>query len=337
MSSGVSHGSIRFLALATLSFSLGAWAAAAPSIPEIRRLVSEVKYEEAMRSLEKLRAVEGHSLTTTLALLEYEGIIAGALKQPDRARTAFKKLLALKPTAQLSPDYAPRITTPFFEAKGWLTSHAPLSFSRAAPTLENGNVTSVAVTVKYDSFSLARKVRLFVQQPDLSFKTVERPASSEVRVQGLSAPQVQWGAQLIGERDAVIAELGSSVAPLVEAANIEALPPPTEVENHAVREPTAALRISGVVAAGLSLAAFTTASVFGVRSAKARATFDKASTGVDLITSLTRAEALRLDRDARWQAVAANVLFSVGATLLISGAVLWLLGASSAPGEEPSP
>ena len=54
------------------------------------------------------------------------------------------------------------------------------------------------------------------------------------------------------------------------------------------------------------------------------------------MTTLTRAQALKLDSDARSKALMANIFFITGATLLVTGVVLWLLGGPSVqPALEP--
>lgn len=317
-------------ALITLGASVTPAAAAPTSVVEARRLVAEVRYEEARRMLEKLQAIEGHPLSTTLELLELQGVVAGALKQPDKARMAFKKLLSLKPDAHLSADLAPRISTPFFEAKGWLTSHAPLSFTARPATLEEGRITGVGVVLKDDQLSLARKIRLFARVGDGPIEQLEQPAAAQVSM-AVSGTDVAWWGELIGERDAIIAEVGSGASPILETARLEVVKGPSGPPMvKAPPSPSAPLRIAAVVSASLGVIGLGTGAVFGVRSSQARAQFDRATGAMQLVTSLTRAQAVKLDADARSQALTANVMFITGAALVITGVVLWLLGEPAA-------
>lgn len=277
--------------------------------------------------LERLQAIEGQPLATTLELLELQGVVAGALKQPEKARTAFKKLLSLKPDAHLSADLAPRISTPFFEAKGWLTSNAPLRFTARPATLKEGRITGVSVVLKDDQLSLARKVRLFARVGDGPVEQLEQPAAAQASM-AVSGTDVAWWAQLVGERDAIIAEVASGSSPILETVRLD---PPKDPSGPApvVSAPASAftpLRIGAVVSVSLGLIGLGTGAVFGIRSSQARSQFDRATAAMQLVTSLTRAQAVQLDADARSQALTANVMFITGAALVITGVVLWLLG-----------
>ena len=55
------------------------------------------------------------------------------LNQSAKARTAFQTLAVLAPEHQLTGDYAPRVVTPFFEAKGWVADRTPRCASRPPP------------------------------------------------------------------------------------------------------------------------------------------------------------------------------------------------------------
>lgn len=314
-------------ALLTLSASLTPAVAATASVVEVRRLVAEVRYDEAQRMLEKLQAIEGHPLGTTLELLELQGVVAGALKQPEKARTAFKKLLSLKPNARLSADLAPRISTPFFEAKGWLTSHAPLRFAARPATVDRRRITAVGVVLEGDQLSLARKIRFFARVGGGPLVQLEQPAAARVSM-AVSGTEVAWWGQLVGERDAVIAEAGNGVSPILETVQ------PEESKSLAgsslVKAPASTfspLRIGAVVTASLGVIGLGGGALFGVRSSTARAQFESASSAMQVVTTLTRAQALQLDLDARSQAVTANVMLISGAALVITGVLLWLLGA----------
>ena len=187
------------------------------------------------------------------------------------------------------------------------------------------------MVLKDDQLSLARTIRLFARVGDGPVEQLEQPAATQVSM-AVSGTEVAWWGQLIGDRDAVIGEVGTGAAPVLETIRPDVPKTPggaplSRADSFAESSEWSALRISAVVVAGLGVASLGTGAVFGVRSSQSRSQFDQATSAMQLISSLTRAQALQLDANARSQALIANVLFVTGAALVVTGVVLWLLGA----------
>ncbi|HYH98704.1 MAG TPA: hypothetical protein VD972_22320, partial [Hyalangium sp.] len=138
-----------------------AWGETAnPELSRARQFLEGLRYTEAARALEAARARPGNDRDTLLQILELQGVVAAMLQQPAKARTAFQTLVVLAPDHQLTGDYAPRVVTPFFEAKGWVADQgAALRFEAAPASKTHAHIEAVAVQVKTDFLKLGRGVR----------------------------------------------------------------------------------------------------------------------------------------------------------------------------------
>jgi hypothetical protein len=295
-----------------------------PDLVRARQLIEDLRYAEASRALEAARARLGNDRATLLEILELQGVVAATLQYPAKARAAFQALLTLSPEHNLTGDYAPRVVTPFFEAKAWVGDFGALRVETAPATRTEDYVERLAVRVAADPLKMARSVRFYVSEDGASqveqeSQLVEGEASAQVK-----AGRVRWWAELLDERQAVLALVGSDTAPMTELSlRLEALtqaPPPVEVKSPPWR--TLAL-VSLGAAAGAGVAG----GVFGARSSSARSELREAAVDERGVTiGLTQKEAYALDDRARSSARLANVLFGVAGVATIAGGTFWILG-----------
>ena len=328
--------------LLVLLIALGAappvWAAPPNTeLARARELLDGLRYAEASRALEAARALPGNDRDTLLQVLELQGVVAAMLQQPDKARAAFRTLLVLAPDHRLTGDYAPRVVTPFFEARAWVDDQKAALRVEAAPAVEGEHsVERVVVRVVMDSLNLGRAVRFHLSEDDAPWtereSTLDRGEAS-VAVRGA---RVLWWAELLDENKAVLGTVGSATAPLwalsLRSRALVAAQPP-ELSS----APTSPWRIAAGVSLGLAVGAGGTGGYFGWRSREARDSL--ASAPVDeggLTTGFTQREAYALDERARSSARLANILFGVAGAAAIVGGTFWVLGApvsvSATPG-----
>jgi hypothetical protein len=215
------------LAPLLLICAMGAFhAAAAEPLNAAAAEVKALKYKDAARSLAKAEAQQGLSAEQVKQLYELKGIVAGTLNDEAGARAAFTRLLVLAPTFRLNGRYAPRVTTPFYDAKSWVAENGAITVERGAPTAAAGKLTSIPVRVSGDALTLVTQVVVHLREPKGPWTTVALgPAGGAVPV---SASRVELWVELRGARDWVLRTEGTEAAPLVMEAPavLVAAPPP---------------------------------------------------------------------------------------------------------------
>jgi hypothetical protein len=304
-----------------------------------RQLLDGLRYAEAARALEAARARPGNDRDTLLRILELQGVVAAMLQQPARARTAFQTLVVLAPDHQLTGDYAPRVVTPFFEAKAWVADQrAALRLEAAPASKTEATIEEVAVQVTTDVLKLARTVRFHLRDDEADWRREERPLVEGRSSAAVTGQRVQWWAELLDERQAVLATVGSATAPLRETApRLQALTPSSQAPTGTPELERSPLRTAAYVFLGAAVGTGAAGGYFGWRSRGARAKVEGAPVDERGLTiGLTQREALALDQRARSNARLANILFGVAGATAIVGGTLWVLGAPVTVSATPS-
>jgi hypothetical protein len=334
----------RFIVLtATLLLTSLAWGETSnPYLPRARQLLDELRYPEAAHALEQARAHPGNDRDTLLEILELQGVVAGMLQQPDKARSTFQTLLVLAPDYRLGGDYAPRVVTPFFEAKGWVSDKRAALGLEALPTsAEDGLLT---VQVKTDVLNLGRLVRFHLREEGDEWRPREQPLVEGKASVERKGGRVEWWAELLDERRAVLTSVGSDTSPLVALAPgaLVSAPAPAPVPSpeklpRVAGAPGSPLRTVAYVCLGLAAGAGAAGGYLGWQSNQARARVVGAPVDEAGYTQgLTQREAFALDARARAQGGWANILFGVAGTAAIAGGTLWVLGAPVSVSATPS-
>ncbi|MFY0575650.1 tetratricopeptide repeat protein [Cystobacter fuscus] len=314
-------------------------------LPRARLLLEELRYTEAARALEQARAQPGNDRDTLLEILEMQGVVAGMLQQPAKARAAFQTLLVLAPDYRLKGDYAPRVVTPFFEAKGWVSDKGAALRLEALPTSGADNL--LTVQVKPDVLNLGRSVRFHLREAGAGWREQEQPLTEGKASVEKKGTRVEWWAELLDERRAVLTSLGSDTSPLgapapgAIAATPAPLPAPVSPlpgkQPQVARAPGLPLRTLAYVSLGLAVGAGAAGGYLGVQSNQARARVVGAPVDeAGLTVGLTQREAFALDARARSQAQWANILFGVAGAAAIAGGTLWVLGAPVSVSATPA-
>lgn len=325
----------RLLALTTaLLLAPLAWGETSnPDLPRARLLLDGLRYTEAARALEAARARPGNDRNTLLEILELQGVVAAMLQQPAKARTAFQTLLVLAPDHQLQGDYAPRVVTPFFEAKAWVDDQQAALRLEATPAgTTNTSIEQVGVQVTRDVLKLGHAVRFHLREEGAEWRWQDSPLAEGKASVAVKTERVQWWAALLDERQAVLATVGSADAPLLE------LSPRQRALTHSLTQPqdTSGLegspsspwRTAAYVCLGVAAGSGAAGGYFGWRSRSDRAEVENAAVDENGLTQgLTQREAYALDERARSNARLANVLFGVAGAAALVGGTFWVLGA----------
>src|SRR4051812_45956218 len=126
-------------------------------------LFSQYKYPEARAAMAKARLVKGLDRASLLRILEVQGISAAQQRQAAPAQSAFKELLYLAPEHQLDAEYAPRVMTPYFEAKRLVTESGGALELRPSPAqTSRDRVETIGVAVS-DPLAMGKSVRFHLK------------------------------------------------------------------------------------------------------------------------------------------------------------------------------
>jgi hypothetical protein len=305
-----------------------------------RGLVRGVRYAAALAELKQAEAREGNSTAEITEIYELEGLAHSALKHTDEARKAFTRLLALNPQHKFATQQAPRVMTPYLEARAQVQENGGLQVIVGAPeTVEGG----FAVTLTLNDFlGLAKTVAVKLVE-DAGPRELSLPAAPSLRVEA-HGEHAGLNVEVLSEHRAVLATLPRQVieaprpapAPASEPFVAEAPPPPppvVEARSERSVAPMAAAIALVVVGAG----ALGTGAYFGVTSKSARSQYDSAvqtwMSGSGRLT-LSYADAMALQHTAQTNAVIADILFAAGGALALVGVGIGIGGLvlSPAPG-----
>ncbi len=330
--------------LLCLMLPLAAWA----QVDKAEKALRELEYPEALKALEAAKKQVGNDRATTLRIHELSAIVLATLGQDAKALKAFQVVFSLAPDFKLAGNHPPRVTTVFYEARGWLDQHKPLEVRQLPGVARQGLITELQVEVGNDPLKLIKEVRFYLLV-DGKVSELEVPVTGPVVVAPAEVQRLSWWAVVLGEKKAVLAELASKGSPRIEAAaplpvavkpkspepppQPEPVPAPVveekEPELTAWEEPprpmpgtrvaSFALLGSGVAVAGLGLA-------FGAMSEGTKAKVTGAEVDASgRVVGLTQKDALALDAQQRTEASLANVFIITGAALAAGGVTLLIL------------
>jgi hypothetical protein len=326
-----------FPAIAVLCVALPA-AAAPDELKRAEHLFEQLKYPAAVEALDAARAAWGNDRPTLLRIVELQAVCAGLLNHPARAARLFESLLALDPALSPREDWPPRVRTPYFEAKAWVAEHGSVSFT---PSAETSGAGPPRVSLEHDELGLARRVRFHVRAPGTGkWQAHDQDVQGANVAQDTTGGRLEWWAELLGERDAVLAVVASPDAPLSAtseptapgvappAAPAAATVPPSALPQAVVTtdaEPRYRPGAYAAFAAGavsLGVGAFFTGRWLDERSQLTHLTTDSSGR----VTNLTQVQAFALDSSRKSDAAAADVLLGAGAALVATGFTLFWVG-----------
>ena len=294
-------------------------------------LFDQYKYAEARAAFAKALKAPNLKRGELLDLLEMTGVAAAQQRQVDAAQAAFIELLTLDPDHKLKADYAPRVMTPFLEARRIVGEKGALEAS-ASPVFAPDRVDSITLSVTKDPLQKVRSVRFHLWVAG-AWTTVSAPVAAAAF--DVKQPEAKWWAELLGEKDAQLLLLGTAEEPRVTAA-----PKPAAPEPVAVAAPLAAVQVEGRPASssgggvrtasyGVAAAAVLAAGAgafFGVRANNDYAQITGAQMNGSGVLSITEHDANVFESAGRSSALAANSLFIGAGVLAVAAVLMWILG-----------
>ena len=331
---------------------------AGAQVDKAEKALRDLEYPAALKALDVASKQVGNDRATTLRILELQAITLATMGQDAKALKAFQALFALAPDFKLAGNHPPRVTTAFYEARGWLDQNKAMDARQLPALTKDGLCTQLKVEVTNDPLKLIKEVRFSISV-DGKVTSVDVAATGTIITAPANAQRLSWWAVLLGERKAALKELSSASSPRIEAAapvpvavkpkpvepELKAKPepepvvtaPPPEEKEPAISEwveparPMSGKRVAsfglmggGVVVAGLGI-------MFGAISNGTKLKVTGATTDSSgRITGLTQKQALELDGQQRTEASLANVFIISGAALAAGGVTLFILSMDDA-------
>jgi hypothetical protein len=326
-----------------------------PDLEKATKLVADLQYAEARAALDAAIKRTGNERDTVLRIYELQGIVYATLNDPAKAGKAFQALLVLDPDRKLSGDYPPRVMTPFYEARGRASEMGRLEVKALPAATGNGRVGQLAVEIVSDPLKMVKKVRFHTRSDGGAWTEMPGDLSGKTASVSVDAGRVEWWADAVGDREAIVAQVGSEAQPRVDIAaapaaqasspkaqadapvaerDSEPLSPSTSTSSSTELEKsgpgTSPVRVAGVAVGVVGLVGVVVGSVFGVLANTARQKIENAQVNnLGQVDGITQKFAYQLDNDVHTYAAAANTLWVVGGAFVATGVVLFLVGGSS--------
>lgn len=349
----------------TVALILTAGLAVAAPMPELEKAAAALadgRAPQALKMLDAVAAVGKLDKENLVQLYQLRGMALAAMKKEPQAKASFQAMLWIQPDAGLPPSADGKAFKAFRSAKDWSRAAPGLEFrAEPAATDDKGKVMQIAAFVKNDPLKLVRKVRFHLRANEGSWGAVVEPVQASYAATATEADGVEWWAELLGDRDSVMATLNSEEDPVLEGkakakkqqpvakaevkktddkpsdAPVAEKAEEKEPEAAPVAEATAPGKpfvVTGVRGLGFGLAAVGAVSaiigvVCGAASAGTRGELNALPSDGTLITTMTQKEAMEKEASANGLASAANVLLIGGGVLAATGIVLVIAGGPS--------
>jgi hypothetical protein len=297
-------------------------------------LFDQFKYAEARSAFTKARAAGNFTRAELLDLLEMTGVAAAQQRQIEAAQNAFTELLTLDPEHKLKNDYAPRVMTPFYEAKRIVGERGALDASASAKA-SVGNVEAITISIAKDPLKQVRSVRFHLKSGE---KWTMASAPPQTATFPVSGSEVTWWAELVGDKDTQLALLGTADAPRTEAAPkpapvatapapiIVSEPPPMPPPSVEAKSGGGGVRAVSYVVLALAVASAGVGGYFGWRSNNDYSQINGASMNSAGVLSITEHDAYVFAAHGQQSAAIANTLFISAGALALAGVLMWIFG-----------
>ena len=207
------------LVAALLCVPIAGWASAAAAqttLDQAENAYSEIDFDRVIELAEAALAEGGHSPSEVARLYELLGLSHAAERREDPAREAYTKMLALRPEAEVDTNLAPRLRSPFLEAKGFWASRSA-GFAVEARVVRARGAVRVELS---DPLGMATSIRVLSRDHTTMgrMESQDVPAESSVLVDVpalADAAQLDYAVMILDEHGNHLAELGTEDEPRV--------------------------------------------------------------------------------------------------------------------------
>ena len=211
----------------------------APALPPAEvetaeQLYAKLEYEDANKVAERIIARRGLTHDQLVRAYRVLAVTHAVLDHEDAAREAFILLLTYDAEYAADPNLGPKVSGPFFEARGFWRAQAVKPGIEVVAALRAQDPGTIRVTAR-DPTHIVKKVSVGYRWDSRGDFVVATLAASEGATVDVSAPpsaraRLDYYAQGLDERDDVVLELGSPVLPRTALVEAPALPKPLAPE-----------------------------------------------------------------------------------------------------------
>ncbi len=221
------------------------------------RQYGDLDYEEANHTADRMLQQHGLSHDQLVRGYKILALTYAILDHADEARDAFVRLLTYNPDFQADPNLGPKVTTPFFEARGFWRGQPSRPGLEVVASARATEVATLRVTTR-DPTHIVDDVLLGYRWGANSAYTSKHAAVGEgVLVETTAAPQgagrLDYYVQALDRRDNIVFEAGNPNAPrtaMVDAPGPPPPPPPPPPGKSVFASPIFWGVVVGVLAAG---------------------------------------------------------------------------------------
>jgi len=217
----------RHLSLIVALASVASPTFAQTTLDRAENAYSEIDFPRVIELANQALQEGGHSPAEVARIYELIGLSNAAEREEDPAREAYVKMLALRPDAEVDTNLAPRLRSPFLEARGFWASRSSGFAVEARVVRARG---SIRVELS-DPLGMAAQIRVLSRDhaamEPMGETTV--PAAPEVLVEVPAlpdAPQIDYAVQVLDEHGNRLAEIGTEDQPRIFGDAPAVLPPP---------------------------------------------------------------------------------------------------------------
>lgn len=222
---------MRTLTLVVLCLASVANAAMVPELEKASSALADGKPGAALAQLDAAAKSGRLDRDNLVQLYLLRGMAYAVERKGEaKAKAAFQAVLWLQPDAGLPPSADGKAFKVFRAAKDWARKEGPMEFrAEPAATDDKGKVMQIAAYLKSDPLKLVRKVRFHVRTNGGAWTEALESVQSSYAATATEAEGVEWWAELLTDRDSVLATIGSEDAPVLEGkAKAAKKPPPAK-------------------------------------------------------------------------------------------------------------
>lgn len=201
-----------FLLLLVSFLSFGTTAMAQSHLREAEAAYGEIDFERALEEATAALEEGGYDPDDLARIYELIGMAAAANDEEERSRDAYIRLLALTPDAEVDTNLAPRLRSPFMEAKGYWSSRSDV-LGVEARFVEARHLLRVELV---DPLEMATDIIVrFRAAGSVEYDEHNNVASASTTIPLPEVPQVEYFVEVLDENGNRVALLGNEDEPLV--------------------------------------------------------------------------------------------------------------------------
>ena len=198
------------LVISMLSVSSAAYAQS--HLREAEAAYGEIDFDRALEEANAALEEGGYGPRDLARIYELIGMAAAASDDEERSRDAYIRLLALRPDAEVDTNLAPRMRSPFMEAKGYWASRTDV-LGVEARFVAARHLLRVELV---DPLGMATDIIVrFRAAGTIEYEENNSVASASTTIPLPEVPQVHYVVEVLDEHGNRIAVLGSDDEPRV--------------------------------------------------------------------------------------------------------------------------